>query len=294
MPIDQLTNEQIDNLKEEDLKDTEMTFLEHLEALRWHLIRAVAAVGVFTTVAFVFAGFIFKYIIFAPTKADFWTYRQLCYLGKLWDAKSLCIEKLNFQIQSTALTGQFMMYITACFVIGIIVAFPYIFWEIWRFVKPGLYKKERNAANGAVFWVSLLFSTGVLFGFYVVAPLSINFLSNFTIDPSIKNDINIVSYVSTLTSLVLGCALLFQLPVFVFFFAKIGILTPKFMRTYRRHAIVLILIIAGVITPPDIFSQVLISLPLLLLYEISIGIAKRVEKQREAFIADDEQTIEAK
>jgi sec-independent protein translocase protein TatC len=282
MPLDQLTNEQIDKMDDE-LKDSEMSFLDHLETLRWHLIRALVAVCFFTIIAFYFGPWIFQNIIFAPKKPNFWTYQQLCNLGKWLQIDGLCVKNINFNIQSTALTGQFMMYISACLVIGLILAFPYIFWEIWRFIKPGLYRKEQKAARGAVFFVSMLFMMGVLFGYYLVAPLSINFLANFQIDPTeVKNDINIVNYVSLLTTLVLACALMFQLPVLVYFLAKIGVLTPKFMRTYRRHSIIVILILVGIITPtPDIISQMLIASPLLILYELSIVIAARVEKQNQ-------------
>ena len=286
MALDQITNEELEEIaKKDDQTDKEvesekeMTFLDHLEELRWHIIRSLIAVLIFTIGAFMMGKWFFHHVIFAPSRPDFWTYRQLCALGEVLNSPSLCIDSLNFVIQSRQLTGQFMMHITASMVMGVICAFPYIFWEIWRFVKPGLYKKERKAANGATFYVSILFILGVLFGYYVVSPLSINFLASYQIDESIKNEFDIISYVSTLTTLVLACAILFQLPVVVFFFAKVGILTPEFMRTYRRHSIIVILVLAGVITPPDLFSQVLISIPLFVLYEISIGIAKRVQKQ---------------
>ena len=174
-----------------------------------------------------------------------------------------------------------MMHVTASFVIGLITSFPYIFWEIWSFVKPALYKKEQKVASGAVIYVSLLFFIGALFGYYVVAPLSINFLASYQISPEIRNEFDIVSYVSVLATLVVGCAFLFQLPVIVYFLAKIGVVTPKFMRTYRRHAILVIFLIAAVITPsPDIFTQILDGMPILILYEISIGIAANVQRKK--------------
>lgn len=278
MPLDQLSNESIG--EDGELKEAEMPFLDHLEVLRWHLIRAIAAILLCTIWAFTAKTFVFKTIIFAPSRPDFWTYQQLCVLAEWLSTPVLCIDSLDFIIQSRRLTGQFMMHITASVVVGFVVAFPYVFWEIWRFVRPGLLPREKKAARGATFFVSLLFILGVLFGYYVVAPLSINFLSSYQIDPSIKNEFDIVSYVSTLTTLVLACAILFQLPVVVYFLARVGILTPEFMRTYRRHAIVVILVLSAIITPPDFFSQILIAIPLSMLYEISIIIAKRVEKQR--------------
>lgn len=285
MPLDQITNEDLEKQankidpEEADIEASEMSFLDHLELLRWHLIRALVAVGFFTVLAFMNGSWVFKNIIFAPTRTDFWTYRQLCLMADWLNSPVLCIDSMNFIIQSRTLSGQFFMHITASVILGLVCAFPYLFWEIWRFIKPGLYKKEQKAARGATFYVSLLFVLGVLFGYYIVAPLSINFLSNYQIDPSIRNEFDIVSYVSTLVTLVLACAFLFQLPIVVFFLARVGLITPKFMRTYRRHAIVIILVLSAIITPPDVFSQVLIAIPLSFLYEISIGIASRVEKK---------------
>lgn len=282
MALDQISNEELeDKMKqEESLEEAEMSFLDHLEVLRWHLIRSVIAIFVFTVVAFVFGKWIFHNIIFAPSRSDFWTYRMLCQAGDWLNSPILCIDSFSYTIQSRNVSGQFLMHITASLVLGLICAFPYTFWEVWRFVKPGLYKTEKKAARGATFYVSFLFMLGVLFGYYIVAPLSINFLSSYQIDPSIKNEFDIISFVSTLITLVLACALLFQLPVVVFFFARIGILTPEFMRKYRRHSLVIILVLSAIITPPDLFSQVLIAVPLSILYEISISIAKRVEKKR--------------
>jgi sec-independent protein translocase protein TatC len=288
MPLDQLSNEELAQMKfnengerEESTDEKEMSFLEHLEELRWHLIRALIGIVVGTIVAFGFGTWIFENIIFAPARADFWTYRQFCALGDFLNSPFLCIRKLDFILQSRQMTGQFMMHITASVVIGLIASFPYVFWEIWRFVKPGLYKTERKATRGAVWYVSMLFALGVLFGYYIVAPLSVNFLANYQISSTVRNEFDIVSYVSLVVSIVLGCALLFQLPIVIYFLAKAGIVTPRLMRVYRRHAIVAILIVAAIITPsPDIFSQVLVGIPLMILYEVSIIIAGNVEKAR--------------
>ncbi|NJO00811.1 MAG: preprotein translocase subunit TatC, partial [Bacteroidia bacterium] len=173
MALDQLTNEELEkraNGQDEHSEDSEMSFLDHLEVLRWHLIRSIAAIFVFTTVAFVFGKFLFQHVIFAPSRADFWTYRALCDLSRFINSSALCIDSLNFDIQSRHMSGQFMMHITASMIIGLVCAFPYVFWEIWRFVKPGLYRNERKVAQGATFYVSLLFGLGILFGYYVVAP----------------------------------------------------------------------------------------------------------------------------
>jgi sec-independent protein translocase protein TatC len=257
-----------------------MSFLDHLESLRWHLLRSVAAVLIFTIIAFLAKSIVFGVIILGPSKVDFFTYRLLCDIGNSLGISALCIDELPFTIQSRQMTGQFSMHMTSSFVVGFIAAFPYVFWEVWRFISPGLYDKEKNAARGAVFFVSLLFLLGAAFGYYVLSPLSINFLSNYQLDPSITNEFDITSYVTTLTMLVLASALMFQLPVVVFFLSMSGLVTAKMLKAYRRHSVVIILVISAIITPPDIISQLLIAMPILVLYEIGISIAKRLEKKR--------------
>ncbi len=260
---------------------TEMTFIEHLEELRWHIIRSVAAILIFMIGAWFTKGYIFNKIILGPSRPDFWTYRQLCKLGDITGITSMCVDKLNFSLMSREVSGQFMMALTYSAIIGLLFAFPYVFWEIWRFIKPGLKFTEKKAARGSVFFVTSLFFLGVLFGYYVVAPFAINFLVNFQIDPSIENQFDIQSYISVLATLTLACGITFQLPMAIFVLAKIGIVTPKFLRDYRKHSIVIILVVAAIITPsPDMISQVLVAIPLYVLYEISILVAMRVEKSK--------------
>jgi len=268
----------LDQIHEEE--EANMSFLDHLEQLRWHLLRSIAAVLVFTIIAFLSKSIVFGVIILGPSKVDFITYRMLCNLGNALSLSALCIDELPFIIQSRQMTGQFSMHVTSSFVVGIIAAFPYLFWEIWRFISPGLHMTERNAARGAVFFVSVLFFGGAAFGYFILSPLSINFLANYQLDPSILNEFDITSYVSTLMMLVLASAIMFQLPVVIYFLSRSGLVTAAALRAYRRHAIVGILVIAAVITPPDVISQVLIAMPILLLYEAGIMIAKRLEKQR--------------
>ncbi|CAD5270102.1 Sec-independent protein translocase protein TatC [Imperialibacter sp. EC-SDR9] len=262
-------------------EEKEMSFIDHLEELRWHLVRSVASVLVFSVAAFVSKGFIFGVLILGPSKTDFWSYRMLCKLSEVVGIDALCINELPFIIQSRQLTGQFTMHITSSLVVGLICAFPYAFWEIWRFVAPGLYSHERNLTRGATFFVSFLFMIGVLFGYFIVTPVSVYFLANYQLDPSILNEFDIISYVSTVVTLVLSSGLIFQLPIVMYFLTKAGIVTPEFLITYRRHAIVVIFIVGAVITPPDPFSQMLVSLPIVGLYEVSIYISKRI-KRREA------------
>ncbi len=258
--------------------ETEMSFLDHLEELRWHIIRAFIAICVFTIAAFVSKEFVFGTLILGPSRVDFWTYQQLCHIGDLIQIEALCIDKLPFIIQSRQMTGQFTMHITSSFAVGIIAAFPYAFWEIWRFISPGLYIKERKLTRGAVFYVSLLFTIGVLFGYLILTPLSVNFLANYQLDPSILNEFDIVSYVSTVTTLVLACGLLFQLPMVVYFLTKAGLLTPDIMKSYRKHGIVVIFLLGAMLTPPDPFSQILIAIPLIGLYQFSIMISNKTFK----------------
>lgn len=269
-----------------------MSFLDHLEALRWHLLRSIAAVLIFTVAAFLAKSIVFGVLILGPSKVDFFTYRVLCDIGNSLGITALCIDELPFTIQSRQMTGQFSMHMTSSFVVGFIAAFPYVFWEVWKFISPGLYDKEKNAARGAVFFVSLLFLTGAAFGYYVLSPLSINFLANYQLDPSITNEFDITSYVTTLTMLVLASALMFQLPVVVYFLSMSGLVTSKMLKAYRRHSIVVILVVSAIITPPDVISQLLIAMPILVLYEIGIGIAKRLEKQRALKAAEYEKNRE--
>ena len=270
------------NPENEEEEENGMSFLDHLEVLRWHLIRSLAAVVIFSVWAFFSKKLIFHDIILAPSRTDFWTYRMMCKMAALVNQPFLCVEKLSFTIQSRTLTGQFSTHIVTAFIAGLVVAFPYVFWEIWRFIKPGLYTKERNATRGAVFFVSLLFFSGIAFGYWILSPLSINFLANYQIDEAILNEIDLLSYIDTLVMMVFACGLMFQLPMVVLVLAKAGLVTAAFLRAYRRHALVVILVISAVLTPsPDVFSQMLVAFPIYLLFEISIVIAGRIEAPAE-------------
>ncbi|AZQ63017.1 twin-arginine translocase subunit TatC [Flammeovirga pectinis] len=267
-----------------DSTEQEMSFLDHLEELRWHVMRGVASIFIFSIIAFIAKSYVFNVIILGPSRLDFPTYQWLCELSKYLHTDALCIESLPFTIQSRTMTGQFAMHIMSSVVIGLIFAFPYTFWEIWRFVKPGLYDTEQTVTTGATFFVSLLFITGILFSYFIVSPLAINFLSNYQIDESVLNEFDITSYISTLAMIVLSGGVMFQLPMVVYFLSKSDMVTPESMKQYRKHAIVIILIVAAIITPPDPITQILIAGPILLLYEISIYISASVlrGKQKKA------------
>ncbi len=275
MPLDQLTDEEI------DLEGKEMSFLDHLEELRWHIIRAVGSIFLFAIIAFIFIKDIFNAVILAPARPNFWTYRQMCRLSDATGYVDLCVKKLDFTLQALGVSDQFTMALTSSLIIGLCFAFPYAFWEVWRFIKPGLKITEKKAARGAVFYVSMLFLMGLFFGYFIVSPLAINFLANYQITPEIKNQFDITSYIGILTTLSMGCALVFQMPMVAYVLSKVGVLTPRFMRTYRKHAWIVILIVAGIITPsPDIYSQVLVALPLAGLYEVSILVSASIERAR--------------
>jgi sec-independent protein translocase protein TatC len=274
--------------------EKEMSFLEHLEELRWHIIRSILAILFFMIIAFIFKNILFNTIILGPKSPGFITNRLLCQLGEYFNTSALCINTKPLNLISIKMSGQITTHITAAMVTGLILAFPVILWEFWQFFKPALKASEARYARGAVMAASGLFFLGVLFGYFMLAPLSIHFLSTYVIDPTVVNQINIRSYIGTLTSICLATGLVFELPIVAFFLTKIGIVTPAFMRKYRKHAIVVIFIISAIITPPDVFSQTLVAIPLLLLYEISILISARVMKQKEKdrneFFGEDEKT----
>lgn len=260
---------------------SEMSFLEHLEALRWHLVRSAIVVFSLAILAFVYNDILFDKIIFAPRHADFWTYVQMCRLSDfLGLGDALCIKSLNFDLINTQLSGQFTMHMWIAFVAGLILGFPYVIWELWRFVKPGLKETERKYTSGLVFFISTLFAIGVTFGYYIIAPLSINFLGNYQMSSDVKNMIEMDSFISTITTITLASGLVFELPIVVYFLTKIGLMSPQFMRKFRKHAVIVILIVAAVITPsPDVTSQLLVAFPLYLLYEISIFVSMYVLKK---------------
>lgn len=264
-----------------DTPNDEMSFLDHLEELRWHIIRSAVAVLLVSVVAFVCKDFIFE-ILFAPKKGDFITYRMFCEIGHWLGVESaFCAEELPFIIQSRTMAGQFSAHIWTSIWAGLIVAFPYVLYQAWLFVSPGLYEKERQVARGFILTASLLFFLGVLFGYYLITPLSINFLGTYSVSPEVKNQIDIDSYFSVVRSAVISSGIIFELPIIIYFLTKLGIITPKAMRTYRRHAIIGVLIVAAVITPPDVVSQLIVALPMLLLYEVSIYISAYVLKKEQ-------------
>ncbi|HIL66791.1 MAG TPA: twin-arginine translocase subunit TatC [Flavobacteriales bacterium] len=260
----------------------EMSFLEHLEVFRWHLVRSVFAVLFFAVIAFIFKGILFDGILLAPKNPDFPTYKMLCYLSQqMGMGDALCMDELPFILMNISMSGQFSTHIMTSIVAGFVVAFPYVFWEMWRFISPALHDDESSVAKGVVFFSSILFLLGVLFGYYVVSPLSVHFLGSYQVSETVANQISLSSFISTVTTVCLANGVVFELPILVYFLTKIGLLTPQFMQTYRKHALVMTLIFSAIITPPDITSQILVALPLMVLYEISIKISARVLRKQE-------------
>ena len=251
-----------------------MPFLNHLEELRWRLVRAAVAILIVGTIIWFYQEKIIDSVFLSMAKKDFITFRIMCqFFG-------VCITEIPIKFQSMTVSGQFSYALMMSFLGGIVVTFPYLFYQIWSFVKPGLKFNEKNLARGIVFYVSLLFFLGILFGYYIIAPLSIQFFGSYQMSSKIENIFTVNSYMSTILSTVFYCGIFFLLPVVTYLLTKIGLFDSAFLKKYRKHAIVIILILAAIITPPDVISQVIVSIPILILYEIGIVVSKRVEKQR--------------
>jgi len=261
--------------------EAEMSFLEHLEELRWHIIRSVLLIVIFAVVAFIMKDFIFDTVIFKPKTPEFFTNRMMAKLGELVGSDALKINQAPLKLIALKMADQFMLHIMVSIIAGFLIASPFVFFEIWRFIKPALYDKEKKHASGAVFYTSFLFMLGILFGYFLIVPLSIHFLSSYSVSDEVVNQINTRSYIGTVTSISLASGVVFLLPIFSYFLSKVGILTPQFMRTYRKHSYVVMLLLSAIITPPDIFSQIMVAIPLVFLYEISIFISRSVVKKRE-------------
>ena len=258
----------------------EMSFLDHLDALRKHLIRSVIAIVLIALVAFANKALVFDGLIFAPKNVDFITYRAMCWLqNQISWISGICFKEIPFDLINTGMTVQFIRHVTVSFVLGLILAFPYVFFEIWRFIKPALQKKELKYARGIIFYVSFLFFTGVLFGYFILAPVSILFLGSYQVSAEVANHITIDSYISLLTMLTLAAGLIFEMPILAYFLAKVGLINAEMLKKYRKYAFVVNLVIAAIITPSDVASMLLMCLPLVLLYELSIVVVKRVEKR---------------
>lgn len=267
--------------KRNTVDKAEMSFVDHLEELRRHLFRSVIAIVIGMIIAGIYNDYIIDKIVLGPVHEDFVSFRKICEWGRsLGMGDKMCIGKISINMQNTATTGQVSLFFTVLFIGGVVLAFPYVFWEFWKFIKPALTKKELQSTSGVIFWVSFLFFLGVLFGYFFLVPFSMNFLATFSLSPTIQNIWTIKSYINTIMPLVLGTGLAFQMPLAIYFLAKIGIVSSRFLKNNRKYAIVVILILAAIITPPDVISQVVVTVPLMALYEISILLTRRVEKEK--------------
>ncbi len=263
----------------------EMSFMDHLEALRWHLVRALIVWLVGVILIFMNIDWIFDNIVYAPAHSTFITYSALCNLShSLHLGEALCMPPVEIPLQGNTISGPFMSAISISMIGGLILAFPYLFWELWKFIKPALSPKEIRYSRGSLFWVSLCFFTGAAFGYFILAPFTFNFLANFTLGTvgAYKYMPTLDDYIDTLNNLILGCGIAFELPVLAYILAKIGLISAPFLRTYRKYAFIVILILAAIITPsPDWTSQLIVAIPLLMLYELSVIITARVDKQKD-------------
>jgi sec-independent protein translocase protein TatC len=280
MPLDQVDVDRLGSGQQEK----EMSFLEHLEELRWHIIRSLLAIVLLGIGLFFVQDWFFEQVIFGPTNPDFFSYTAICdFSNFIGLGDKMCFEPPTFKKQAIGFGESFITSIKVSFIAGFILAFPYVFWEVWRFISPGLYKKEQQATRGIVIICSFLFLTGVLFGYFVIAPFAVNFLAGYTI-PGVENSPTLNSFITYMLMFTAPAGLIFELPIVVYFLSKVGLLTPATMRAYRKHAIIGILVLAALITPPDVVTQFLIGIPLFILYEISIFVSARVEAQE----ADEE------
>jgi sec-independent protein translocase protein TatC len=266
--------------KGEKSPEKEMSFWEHLEELRWHLIRMVIILVILAIAAFILRKFIFDVIILAPKEPDFISYRVLCAIGRLVSSDVLCIGTKPLEIINIEMSGQFLVHIYVSMMVALVVAFPYLLWELWSFIRPALLPREKKYSRGVVFFSTVLFIIGMVFSYFLIVPLTINFFSSYQVSASVSNTITLNSYISTVVSLTLATGLVFELPIVVFFLTKVGILTPSFMKKNRKYVLVILLTIAAIITPPDIFSQILVTIPLMGLYEFSIFISSKIYKKQ--------------
>ncbi len=268
-------------------KQADMSFLGHLEVLRWTLIRSSLAIVAFGMVAFVMKDFIFNNILLSPKDPSFFTYRFLCSVSQRLGTDGLCIDEIPFIVQSRTMAGQFSAHIWTSIAFGFIMAFPYIIWEIWKFIKPALYENEKKHAQSFIVITSFLFFLGILFGYYVITPLSINFLGSYRVADEVRNNFDLSSYTGLLKASCLSAGFIFELPIIIYFLTKMGLVTPEFLKEYRKYALVLVLILAAVITPPDIISQVIVAIPMVILYEVSIKISKFIIRKQEMEASKD-------
>ncbi len=270
--------------KENKAGQSEMSFLDHLEALRWHLVRSVIVICCLAVLAFIYNDFIFDQVIFGPLQQDFITYKKLCSFGsKLGVGNAMCITVKTPHLQTLGASEQFFNHMWIAFVVGLIIGFPFLLWELWRFISPALSNKEIAPAKAFILVSSILFLIGIAFGYFLLFPMSYNFLVNYQVSSSgiVQTNNTLDDYISLISTMTLVAGIVFEMPIIVYFLSKMGILTPQLMSKFRKHAVVVILIVSAVITPsPDVTSQLIMAIPMYLLYEASIFVSKYVVRQQ--------------
>jgi sec-independent protein translocase protein TatC len=271
--------EEIKSKNKKKKNEKVMTFWDHLDELRMHILRSLVAIVVLAIIAFMNREIIFDNIILGPSTSNFITNRLLCKLGDLVSISALCIDDMKLQIINIKMSGQFLTHMYISIVAGFILSFPYILWEIARFVKPAMHETEKKYSQGGIFISTILFLTGIAFSYFLIVPLTVNFLGTYQVSENVFNQISLSSYISTVVSVTFAVGVVFELPILVYFLTKIGVLTPDFMKNNRKYMFVILLIISAVITPPDMFSQILVVVPLIGLYELSIGVSSRIYKK---------------
>ncbi len=274
-----MVTEQNTSKNKSEEKEKVMSFWDHLDELRMHIIRSLIAVVLLASIAFLNRKIVFDYVILAPSSSNFITYRMLCKLGHFLSVSSLCVSDMHLKIINIKMSGQFLTHMYISIATGFLLAFPYVLWEIWRFVQPAMHEKEKKHSRGGVVISTLLFLTGVLFSYFLIVPLTVNFLGTYSVSSDVQNQISLSSYISTVVSLTFAVGIVFELPILVYFLTRIGVITPGFLKKNRKYMFVILLILAAIITPPDMFSQIMVVIPLWGLYEFSILVSKRVYKR---------------
>jgi sec-independent protein translocase protein TatC len=259
--------------------EKEMSFWDHLRELRGHIIRSLIAVIIFAIVAFINKNFVFNHIILAPKDADFITNQILCKLGMLINIDYFCVSEFSLTLINISMAGQFMTHMYISFMMGVILAAPYIIYEFWKFVEPALYENEKKNSGSTVIVCSLLFLSGIVFSYYLIVPLALNFFGTYNVSDAVANNISLSSYISTVVTVTISVGVVFELPVIIFFLTKAGLVSIDFLKKNRKYMLVIVLITSAIITPPDVFSQVMVTVPLMILYEFSILMAKRALKK---------------
>ena len=259
--------------------ENEMSFWDHLRELRGHIIKSLLSVIVFAIVAFIYKDFVFDSIILAPKDANFITNRVLCKLGMLIDIDYFCISEFALNIININMAGQFMTHLYISFMAGVIIAAPYIIYQFWSFIEPALLDHEKQNSGSTVIISSILFLTGIAFSYFLIVPLALNFFGSYHVSAEVVNQIALGSYISMVVTVTLSIGIVFELPVVIFFLTKAGLISIDFLKKNRKYMLVIVLIMSAIITPPDVFSQVMVTFPLMILYEFSILVAKRAIKK---------------